>query len=166
MKIATRHRVRKLCLVIGLGALITDMGSMVLNWLYPPDRYVVLRKESPTRRYVALLEELNGGATTSFEYNIYVQSPGQPFTKKVFVGFLYGAVRNTFAYGVDLDWPSDNTLRVQYWRARATRIPSSVVRLDDQVIHIQVCPGIENDDAPRGGMFYALQKQRRAPDGR
>ena len=65
----------------------------------------VARVVSPSGKVDAVLLETNGGATTSFGYEVYVVERGaEPIGEPAV--FLYGAIRNQSAYGVNLKWES------------------------------------------------------------
>src|SRR5947208_537704 len=79
--------------------------------------YQVARVTSPNGDLEAVLTETNGGATTSFGYDVTVRARGAKNGTKV--ASLYGAIRNEQAFGVNLLWANDHVLRIQYLRARS-----------------------------------------------
>src|SRR3954462_9773236 len=65
---------------------------------------------SPDGQVQAVLFETNGGATTSFGYDVELHDRhGASFS----VAKLYGAVRNAHAWGVNLRWKVD-PLSIEY----------------------------------------------------
>ena len=119
--------------------------------------YEVAHLVSPNGSFEAVLTETNGGATTSFGYEVSIAPKGAG--KAESVASLYGAVRNEQAYGVNLSWVDNHTLRVQYLRAKAVQNVAKTVIVQGQQIAIQMQSGIEDSRAPRGGMHYNLIEQ-------
>jgi hypothetical protein len=116
----------------------------------------VARAVSPNGAFAAVLTESNGGATTSFGYNVSVGSATT--TKPTRVASLYGAVRNSQAYGVDLHWTNEHTLHIQYCKAEAVSNVLTSANIDGQHIEIVLDSGVEDSKAPPGGMLFNLQK--------
>lgn len=112
---------------------------------------------SPDRRTVAVLAESNGGATTSFGYEVSVGSNSSKQLEKV--ATLYGAVRNDQAYGVNLRWTDSRTLRVEYLKAKALLNVRSTATVNGQQIQILVKSGVEDPNAAAGGMLFNLRKR-------
>ena len=119
--------------------------------------YEVARVESPNGSLDAVLTETNGGATTSFGYEVSVGTKGAKKLDQV--ASLYGAVRNEQAYGVNLSWAGDHVLRVQYLRAKAVQNVSKTVSVGGQQVEVELQSGVEDAAAPSGGMHYNLTKQ-------
>jgi hypothetical protein len=147
-----------LYILAGLLVLLVGFGALALDYLFSPSRDVVATDQSPTGKLVALVEETNGGATTSLGYDIYLQqaSPSVFPRNKILIASIYGAIRNENAYGVDTNWVSTDTLQIQYWSAKHQFVPHATVQLGDQSVHVQLCSGIKNDAAPQGGMLLNL----------
>jgi hypothetical protein len=122
-----------------------------------PSSYEVARVASPNGSLEAVLTETNGGATTSFGYEVSVGTKGAKTLTHV--ASLYGAVRNEQAYGVNLNWTGEHILRVQYLRAKAVQNVSKSVTLGDQQVEIELLSGVEDTTAPSGGMHYNQTKQ-------
>jgi hypothetical protein len=122
-----------------------------------PSSYEVTHVTSPNGSLEAVLSETNGGATTSFGYEVSVGSKGAKTLTHV--ASLYGAVRNEQAYGVNLSWTGDHALRVQYLRAKAVQNVSKSVTVGGQQVEIELQSGIEDPAAPSGGMHYNQTKQ-------
>jgi hypothetical protein len=107
----------------------------------------------------AVVVEGNGGATTSFSYDIYVVEEGRPYRRGDMVAGLYGAVRSSSAYGVNLHWVGD-TLRIEYLSARQDTLFRSMLERSGRRISVQLAPGIVDSTAPSGGMLYQLRKEK------
>ena len=110
---------------------------------------VVNRAISPDSTRDALVTEVNGGATTSFVYRVYVvPHRGQP-EDKYQVASLYAAYRNDSALGVNVRWKDSNELRVEYAGSRyATRVSSDQWK----GLMVQLDSGIIDPAAPAGHM--------------
>jgi hypothetical protein len=119
--------------------------------------YEVGRTTSPNGRLEAILTETNGGGTTSFGYEVSIGTKGASNAQRV--ASLYGAVRNAQAYGVNLSWTDNHTLRIQYLRAKAVQNVISTVNVNGQQVEVTLQSDIEDPNAPAGGMQYNLQKQ-------
>ena len=99
----------------------------------------VVRVASPDGRVEAVLVETNGGATTSFGYEVHVVEKGRPAGDRV--AWLYGAGRNAQAYGANLKWTGENELVIEY-------------------IKVSLRSGVNDPTAPAGGMLYNLELTR------
>lgn len=119
--------------------------------------YEVGRTTSPNGSLEAILTETNAGGTTSFGYEVSIGTKGANNAQRV--ASLYGAVRNAQAYGVNLSWIDNHTLRVQYLRAKAVQNVINTVNVNGQQVEVALQSGIEDPGAPSGGMQYNLQKQ-------
>ena len=118
--------------------------------------YEVTHIASPNGNLEAVLTETNGGATSSFGYEVGIGPKGGKTEK---VATLYGAVRNAQAYGVNLSWADNSVLRVQYLRAKAVQNVVKTLSLDGHQVEVQLQSGVEDPTAPSGGMQYNLTKQ-------
>jgi hypothetical protein len=78
----------------------------------------VARVRSPTGRLEAVVIETNGGATTSFGYEVYIVPAGSGTWRGREVASFYGAARNDNAYGVNVRWVTVNSLAIEYLQAR------------------------------------------------
>jgi hypothetical protein len=112
---------------------------------------------SPDGRLEAVLIETNGGATTSFGYEVSIREKNA--RAMVVAATLYGAIRNPQAYGVNMSWPDDHTLRIEYLSAK-DQFAQKVIPLHGGIA-IQMRAGILDPKAPAGGMLFNLEKQRR-----
>src|SRR5690348_12320464 len=100
--------------VLGGGLLVLGLAIIAAIYIiFSPSREEVSRVASPSGDLVATVIEINGGAATSFGYEVRIARKGFSVggTK---VASLYGAVRNDHAYGVNLRWVSDQELHVEY----------------------------------------------------
>jgi len=109
----------------------------------------------------AVLVETNGGATTSFGYEVFILRGGQtPKRGGTPVATLYGAVRSERAYGVNMRWEGDDALAIEYLDAQNASLLNAVVKVDGRAIKIAMKSGITDSAAPGGGMLYNLERQR------
>jgi len=119
----------------------------------------VARSASPDRAVDAVVVEGNGGATTSFWYDVYITMPGADYASGQFVASLYGAVRNANAYGVTLRWMSPTLLHVQYLSAKSAILKRSQVTLNGRLLTVALSSGVQDATAPSGGMLYNKGRQ-------
>ena len=117
----------------------------------------VARVTSPDGNSDAVLIETNGGATTSFGYEIHVVPRGDDPRFKWETAFLYGAFRNPHAYGVNLRWESPTSLAIEYLSAKTATLKQASVSVGGREIVVQLVDGIADPNAPPGGMLYNLQ---------
>ena len=117
----------------------------------------VARSSSPGGGAVAILTESNAGATTSFGYDVYLAEPGSGWRHSTKVAWLYGAVRNEHAYGVNLRWATPRSLVIEYLRAHKANVLTPEVEVNASSYAIQLRAGISDPSAPPGGMLYNLQ---------
>ena len=104
----------------------------------------------------AVLVEVNGGATTSFGYEVSIvpsgsQETGQPAVR------LYGAVRNDQAYGANLRWASASQLNVEFMQARDAKLELPALTVSGRRVSLALQSGITDPNAPPGGMLYNLR---------
>jgi hypothetical protein len=120
-----------------------------------PPSYEVARASSPNGSLEAILIETNGGATTSFGYEVCIGPKGQgKFTS---VATLYDSARNEQAYGADLVWFDNSKLLVEYLNAKSTKQTISSGNVDGHPFEVELRSGIKNPAAPPGGMQYNLE---------
>lgn len=117
----------------------------------------VSRVSAPSGLVDAVLIESNGGATTSFNYHIFLEEKSLFGVNQTKVGNLYGAVRSKSAYGINLKWLDDKTLQLEYLRAQDTRLKINAVEIDNVIYSIKFKSGVTDHKAPPGGMLYNLQ---------
>lgn len=119
----------------------------------------VARAPSPDGRTDAVLVEGNGGATTSFWYDVYVVKSGAGFSWAEPAANLYGAVRSGSAYGANLRWEGSETLVVEFLRARDVKHLAQTIRVGERNIRIVLRDGVLDPKAPPGGMLYNLKRR-------
>lgn len=118
----------------------------------------VARAPAPDGRVEAVLLETNGGATTSFGYEVHIVPPGAaPGASEV--AFLYGTLRNTNAYGANLRWLAPDQLRVEYWTTQRGELKQPAVQAGGRTISVSLQSGVLDESAPDGGMLYNLGKK-------
>jgi hypothetical protein len=122
----------------------------------------VARVKSPSGRVEALLDENNGGATTSFGYVVSLRPVSSPTATGIRVASTYGAVRNDRAYGMNLVWVGENTLEIQYWKARWATIEHPSIAIDGDTITTRMKADVRDEAAPAGGMLYNVQRRSTA----
>jgi len=126
----------------------------------------VVRMTSPSRRLEALLDENNCGATTDFGYVISLRPVASSVANAVRVASAYGAVRSDQAYGMNLVWVDENTLEIQYWRARWVTLEHPDVSVDGATIAIHMKADVRDESAPAGGMLYNIERRSTKGGGR
>lgn len=139
--------------IAGLVVLFAILLLGAAYLVFQPSRDEVARAASPDGKVVATLIEVNGGATTSFGYEVHLESEGALFGKAQ-VASLYGAFRSASAYGVNLRWNSDSELSIEYLGARNAQLEVPEWRYGDSIVRVSLVAGIEDRDAPAGGMLY------------
>lgn len=147
--------------IIGSLTALAAVMVMLLAWLFSgligePSNDEVARVVSPSGKVDAVLFETNGGATTSFGYDIYIVEHGAKPSGSPAIS-LYGAVRSQSAYGANLKWVSPNSVAVEFLSAKSTKIKKPTLSLGDQIVQLAVHEGVADDSAPAGGMFYNLR---------
>ena len=143
-------------LVIGVVLLMSWFFSGLIG---EPSKDEVARVVSPTGKIDAVLFETNGGATTSFGYEIYVVEHGaQPAGSPAIS--LYGAVRNEHAYGANLRWASPDSVAVEFLSAKSTKIKQQAQSIGTQSVHFSIHEGVIDNSAPSGGMLYNLRGRK------
>jgi hypothetical protein len=141
--------------VLGGGLLVLGVAVIAIFYIiFSPSRDQVSRVASPSGDFVATVIEINGGATTSFGYEVRIARKGFN-VEGTEVASLYGAVRNGRAYGVNLRWVSDRELHVEYLTAKSAEVLPS--RMLAPSVHVTLESGISDSSAPPGGMLYNLQ---------
>jgi hypothetical protein len=121
----------------------------------------VARAPHPNANVDAVLVETNGGATTSFGYEVFILPRGaKPNRGAPPDASLYGAVRSERAYGVNLRWQADDTLAIEYLEARHASISNNTVTVNGRSIQLALKSGVDDPTAPGGGMLYNLRGRR------
>jgi hypothetical protein len=139
---------------------LSSFGALLLGGLgcFGQSRDEVARVRSPDGVIDAVVVETNGGATTSFGYEIEVVPASGALSSARRVAFLYGAGRNASAYGVNLRWAGMSTLAVEYLDAKSTKLETPAVTIGGRSVFVALAPGVEDRNAPSGGMLYNLRK--------
>ena len=120
----------------------------------------VVRLPSPGGKIDAIVVETNGGATTSFGYEVHIVPHGSKPGRYSKAASLYGAVRNSSAYGVNLLWLSRDRLAVQYDTAKLSKLNRANFEIDGDRVSVELHSGKPDPDSPAGGMEYNLNKGR------
>ena len=144
-------------IVVGVAATILPIIIMTADFPKSFSRDssdTVACAKSPSGAVEALLDENNGGATTSFGYVVSLRAVSSSATTGVRVASAYGAVRNDHAYGMTLVWVDANTLEIQYWQARWATVERPSVSIDGMTVTTRVKAGVRDESAPAGGMLY------------
>lgn len=116
---------------------------------------IVATTPSPSGKVRAVLEEVNGGATTSFGYEVYLEQLLQGGSlPRVRIVHAYGATRNASAYGMNLKWLDSTTLQVSYLEAKNVELIGATVRFGTELISVHLKAGESDPSAPPGGMLY------------
>ena len=119
----------------------------------------VSRLASPSGRVEAILVEGNGGATTSFWYDVYLRPTRFGWGRRVHVANLYGAVRSDCAYGVNMSWQGPQRLHVDYLSAQSVDQKEIVASLAGDRVDVLLQDGIQDRrGAPCGGMARAMKQ--------
>jgi hypothetical protein len=121
----------------------------------------VARLAAPSGDVEGVVVETNGGATTSFGYEVHVVERGAGPGRLSQVAFLYGAGRNDEAYGVNLRWESNDVLLVEYLDARSTEVGAPSTRVANRPVIVLLKAGTKDPNAPPGGMLYNLRNSGR-----
>ena len=119
-----------------------------------------MRVNSPSGQMVAVVYELNGGATTSFGYEVEIEDAGHlGFARKV--AYTYDAIRNNKgAYGVVPRWVSDEELHIQFFSSRHDEVFSPYTRLFGSPVRVEMKLNNNDSAAPTGGMLYNLKQSQ------
>ena len=132
-------------LVLGPLLILAALGLLVFGLAAIPSREVATRVPSPDGRWVATVVETNGGASTSFGYDVTLQRVAWPH-ESVKVADLYGAIRNPDSYGVNVHWGSNINLIVEYMAAKRAAETNWLWLRTTTPIHITLHGGINDND--------------------
>lgn len=124
-----------------------------------PSHDVVARLPSPDGVIDALVIESNGGATTSFWYDVCLVPHGGTCHVTDSISTIYGAVRNNEAYGVNARWATNSLLQIEYLEARRAVPAKTVANVSDRTVDVELRPGTLDPSAPPGGMLFNLQSE-------
>jgi len=131
----------------------------VMYLVFAPSEDEVARVPSPDKKFEAVLTEINGGATTSFGYSIYIVKRGQSTFWHKSVAYLYGAIRNNNAYGINLKWNNPGELAIEYLKAQSADLIKSNIEIDSSVVKVFLKSDVTDESAPPGGMLYNLKQK-------
>jgi hypothetical protein len=146
--------VSKICAIVCvLGLSICGCGGAT--------REVVARAASPLDGVEAILFEVDGGTTTTFSYEVELVDKNTGHASLVAV--LVRAGRNQEAYGANLRWVDGSTLWIEYLSARTESLKRPTLTIGGRTIQVVLKSGINDPSAPRGGMFYNLQRSKAEP---
>jgi hypothetical protein len=139
-----------------LGMFISEilLVSFSVGCLASASRDEVAAVPSPDGEVEAVVIETNGGATTSFGYEIQLRDRNRRHSERV--AYIYGAVRNEKAYGVNVKWMSNRELRLQYLTAKNETLERPSVVIAGHEISVGLQMGVLDPSAPAGGMLYNL----------
>ena len=142
-----------------LVALPVALFVLFVALLPGPSEDEVARVASPDGKLEAVLVETNGGATTSFGYEVHVvERAGKPDGSPA--ASLYGAVRSGSAYGANLRWERSDLLAVEFLNAKSSNLEVPSVSLGGRIVSIAMRPGVADLTAPAGGMLYNLRGRK------
>ena len=120
------------------------------------ESHEVANVASPNGAFKAVVTESNGGATTSFGYDVSVGPNRNDESKRV--ATLYGATRNADAYGVNVRWIGDDTLQIEYFKAKAVFNVLNAVEVSGHSVRVVLVGGRLDPAARAGGMWLNHQK--------
>jgi hypothetical protein len=148
-------------LVLGILAIIIVLIAHTFRDFGEGSFDEVARVSNSNANVDAVLVETNGGATTSFGYEVLILPRSQKAKQSDHVVVnLYGASRNDHAYGANLRWISNDTLVVEYLDAQDADWINGSPGINGRVINIVMKSGINDPTAPPGGMLYNLERRR------
>ena len=119
-------------------------------------RVEVARVAAPDGKADAVVVEVNAGATAAFVYDVFVLPQGATPAGEAAVS-LHGATRNAQAYGVNLHWQDATHLDIAYLQAKQVLRASETVPVAGKAVQITLTAGVNDPDAPAGGMEYSQQ---------
>jgi hypothetical protein len=117
----------------------------------------VARTCEPGGPLEAVVVERNGGATTSFGYEVYVVPQGQRPYAGTLVADFYGAVRNESAYGVNARWAAGHQLQIEYLTAQVATLRHAETTIAGTSVQVVLRDSVRDPSAPPGGMLYNLR---------
>jgi hypothetical protein len=129
-------------------------------------REEVARLTSPTGEFDAVAFEGNGGATTSFWYEVHVVRAGEELPamdtlkgSDAAAIYLYGA-RTMLHYGLMLDWPDADHLSVGVLSAQTSRLHKPTVSVAGHTVSVELRENIAAAGPPAGGIIYVCCPER------
>lgn len=139
---------------VSLGALLCGCPQLGLGW----SRDEVARIPSPDGVLEAVIEETNGGATTSFGYDAYVVASGRRTGRASRVATFYGAWRSESAYGVNPVWVGEKQLELQYLVAQTAMLSAFEPIVAGRAVEVRLRVGISDPNARARSMLQEKQK--------
>jgi hypothetical protein len=125
------------------------------NLLGDVSRDQVATVVSPDGATRAILFETNGGATTSYGYEIEL-APLSQDGEVVAAGRLLGAARSQCSWGVNMRWLSSTELAIDFQEADRTELPTQV-EVGAKSVRLTERSGQSDQTAPCGGMLRNLR---------
>jgi hypothetical protein len=118
----------------------------------------IARVRSPSGDVDGVAVETNGGAATSFGYEVYVVPKSRSTFWRTKVGEAVRRGQNQQAYGVNLKWRNVKTLAVEYLHAESAEMKSgATISVGGSAISVILAGGINDPRACPGGMLYDIQ---------
>jgi hypothetical protein len=125
-----------------------------------PSREEVARLTSPSGAFDAIVFEINGGATTSFGYEVHIATAGaqlKPMSpiqgRKTSAIHLYGATTK-LGYGMSLVWTSPTALLVEYEQARDAALQKPAVNIGNATVSVSLKNDFASDQPLPHGIIY------------
>ncbi len=128
--------------------------------VFVTSEHEVARVESPDHALDAVVFETNGGAVTSFGYEVEVMPHRHTLLGDKEAAYVYGGVRNDSASGVNVRWTGPRALAVEYLHAGVTVVHPRISPLWSSPIDVALDSGVVDPTAPAGGMEYNLHRVR------
>lgn len=151
-----------LVLLTAWAAALLSLTALVPPISMPCSSDTVVRAPSPSGHIEAVLNENNCGATTSFGYVVSLRAAASSMTSLVPAASAYGAIRNDDAYGMNLVWIDENTVEVQYWKARWATLEHPSIPINGLMITTRMSADVRDEAAPAGGMLYNIERRSAA----
>ncbi|MBU8978026.1 DUF5412 domain-containing protein [Lysobacter sp. MMG2] len=121
-----------------------------------PSHDEVARSTSPDGTIDAVVIESNGGATTSFSYDVCLARRGGDCNVEASVANLYGASRSDQAYGINIRWADASLIRIEYLDAERAEVLRPTTAIGGRTVNAVLRSGVNDPSAPPGGMLYNL----------
>jgi hypothetical protein len=118
----------------------------------------VSRVTNPSGAIDAVLVERNGGATSTFSYDVHVVPRGMKPAGRSRVAVLVGATRSETAYGANLVWRGPTLLGIEFLRAARAELEEAAVDVAGARVVIALREGVRDPSAPAGGMLRNLKR--------
>jgi hypothetical protein len=102
----------------------------------------IARAVSPDGRVDAVVIETNGGATTSYAYDVCIAPHGEHCDRSDSVANLYASRHGNDDYGVDTRWQGNSLLRVEFGSADYSRLLEPGVRVAGREVRVELQSGV------------------------